>query len=186
MQRLLAREGPTYLGNTTISETRKTRYFATRHTKVGAYLLQSFGKIDEECCGCDTGGGTELIQQDCLCWHFRARNKLSFIFIVFETNSSMVCFLVYRLQCLRVCLSPPSKFISMRNGDFWSHFSILQFDSPTAVIHYWNSQVGKLCFFLHVPPRPDVFHMPLACGNVVRHDGSPEKDYISRPQQLSV
>ena len=28
----------------------------------------------------------------------------------------------------------------------------------------------------HAPPRPDVVHLPLACGNVVPHDGSHEKD----------
>ena len=63
-------------------------------------------------------------------------------------------------------------------------YSILQFDSPAVVIHYWNYQVFKLGFLMHALPHPDVIQMILPCGNVVPHDGSHEKDYNSFLGQL--
>ena len=64
-------------------------------------------------------------------------------------------------------------------GGLVVHYSILQFNSPAVVIYYWNYQFGKLGFLLQAPPRPNVVHMPLACGNVVPHDGSHDEDYTS-------
>ena len=64
--------------------------------------------------------------------------------------------------------SPPytQGFFFPYNVILWSsrHYSILQFDSPAFVIHFWNSKVIKFCFLLHAPPRPDVVHMPMHVG----------------------